>query len=99
MAEEPIIMGDYYWDVYGNTTLHTNYNYFRKNTLFNDINTALDPEVIKAENALENLRNRELRFYNTFGLNSYKEFIEWTKDLLKGSDGQVIAKFTNKSVL
>ena len=92
-------MGDYYWSQYGNYTLHTNHDYFRRNVFFKSVNKALHTDRMKVQNDQRNLADREKRFYQTFGQNDYDGFIKWARNLFTGPDGAVIARFSNEALL
>ena len=75
-------MGNYmsmddYWSEYGNSTLHTNYNYFRRNIYFKqNLTKALPVSEEKIKNNIDALRAQETKLYSTFGKNNYHEFME-----------------------
>lgn len=87
-----------YWEKYGNTTLHTNYNYFRHNTLFKDVSSALQVDTTKFDQDLARLQAQETRFYRMFGKQSYEEFKSWVQEFLKEGDAEIIARFSNESI-
>lgn len=89
-----------YWGLYGNTTLHTNYNYFRENIYFTkNIKSVLPASFLKLSDDIDRLKNSEMKLYNTFGVSSYEDFMSIVRKLMAGPDGRVIARFTNEALL
>ena len=99
MAENLMRMDDY-WSQYGNTTLHTNYNYFRRNVYFTkSIKNIMPASIIKLSDDIERLQKSEIRLYRTFGVETYEDFMSIVRKLMVGSDGQIISRFTNEALL
>ena len=58
-----------YYSLYGNTTLHTNYNYFRPNLFLKNVQEGLSAlNMIQGD--IKTLEAKELEFYKKFNKNS-----------------------------
>lgn len=86
-----------YYGMYGNTALHTNYNYFRGNLLLKNTEEVLK-QLSNSAGALDKLEAQERRFYEKFGVSTYKDFIELLRNLMNSKDGQLLRKASNKEV-
>ena len=100
MAENFLKTGEDYWSQYGNTTLHTNYNYFRRNIYFTkNIKSVMPTSILKLKNDVDKLTAKEQLLYNQFGTSNYEDFMKIIRKLMSGPDGKVISRFTNESLL
>lgn len=86
-----------YYEVYGNTTLHTNFNYFRANQFLKNTEDSLKA-LSNAEGAIGRLEEQELKFYQKFGCNSYSEFINKLKEIMEQNDGKLLKKASNSEI-
>ena len=88
MIDEYKSMGQYYQSSYGNTTLHTNYHYFRFNAFLKNAKDAMK-ELNSLSGGIEALEAKELAFYKKFGCNSYEEFMNFLRMMMNSDDGKL----------
>lgn len=89
----------FYQAAYGNTTLHTNYNYFRANKFLKNSNEVL-AELSRTQGAIARLETQEQQFYQKFGKKNYQEFITFLRELMSdgSQDGMLLKKASNQNV-
>ena len=86
-----------YYSLYGNTTLHTNYNYFRPNLFLKNVQEGLSAlNMIQGD--IKTLEAKELEFYKKFNKNSYEEFMIFLRKIMNSSDGEYLRKASNENV-
>lgn len=88
-----------YWNDYGNSRLHTNYNYFRPNSFYSPSTKFASIEALRIEGAMKQLQAKELSFYRLFGCNSFEEFIALLRQLQNSPDGNILKRFSSESIL
>lgn len=89
-------LGSYYWAQYGESTLHTNYNYFRpsyfdKNNFQGLFNGDINGKIAALE-------AKELSFYKKFGANSYEEFMTLLRKIMSSQDGEILRRLSNENL-
>lgn len=97
MIDEYKSMGQYYQSSYGNTTLHTNYHYFRFNAFLKNAKDAMK-ELNSLPGGIEALEAKELAFYKKFGCNSYEEFMDFLRLMMNSDDGKLLRRASNENV-
>lgn len=97
MVNEYKTMGDYYKSSYGNTTLHTNYHYFRFNAFLKNAKDAMK-ELNSISGGIDALEAKELAFYKKFGCNSYEEFMDLLRMMMNSDDGKLLRRASNENV-
>lgn len=90
-------MTQYYQSSYGNSVLHTNYNYFRFNSFLKNSKEAMR-ELQSLSIGFDALETKELAFYKKFGANSYEEFMSLLKSLMNSDDGALLRRASNENV-
>lgn len=86
-----------YFSQYGNTTLHTNYHYFRPNLFLKNVSEALQA-LNHVEGNIDTLEAKEMAFYQKFGKNSYEEFMEFFRAIMSSHDGAILKKASNENI-
>lgn len=86
-----------YFSQYGNTTLHTNYNYFRPNLFLRNVQEGLQAlNMIQGD--ISTLEGKELQFYKKFGKNSYEEFMVFLREVMNSPDGNYLRRASNENI-
>lgn len=97
MSNEYRTMGELYQASYGNTTLHTNYHYFRFNAFLKNAKDAMK-ELNSISGGIDALEAKELAFYKKFGCNSYEEFMDLLRMMMNSDDGKLLRRASNENV-
>ena len=87
----------FYQTTYGNSTLHTNYNYFRFNSFLKNAKNAM-AELNRISGNIETLEAKENEFYKKFGKDNYEEFMEFLRELMESEDAALLKKASNANV-
>lgn len=86
-----------YFAQYGNTTLHTNYNYFRPNLFLKSVQEGMQA-LSMIQGDIDTLEAKELQFYKKFGKNSYEEFIFFLRQIMQSQDGVYLRRASNENI-
>ena len=86
-----------YFSQYGNTTLHTNYNYFRPNLFLKNVQEGLSA-LSMIQGDISVLEAQELQFYKKFNKNSYEEFMSFLREIMSSMDGIYLRRASNENV-
>lgn len=86
-----------YFSLYGNTSLHTNYHYFRPNLFLKNVAEAMS-QLNHVKGDIDSLEAKELSFYQKFGQNSYEDFMNFLRTIMNSHDGSLLKKASNENI-